>query len=97
MDKYEEYAKKIWSKDARKDYIRWYSSGYHIDDNSISKENLYEQASESLDIIPSDIGIDVDIDKWQDEYMDDEKMVDAMAEVLYKNLKKYRKFKFENL
>lgn len=96
-ESFAEYAEKIWKNEpyVSEDRLRWHSSGYHIKQGQLSVDDLVEDAAETLDIIPKEIGIPISIDEWQENYMDDPRMVAAMAKVIYGKLKKYGRYAFD--
>ncbi len=97
-ERYADYAQKIWKNcsDVSSDRRRWHSSGYHISENSLTIDDALEDAFEALDIIPTSCGIDIDLEVWQDRYMEDPEMLSAMASVLYNNLKRFGKYSFKD-
>ena len=91
------YAALIWQNDTsvKDDFIRHHTSGYHIVGSNFTIAYLVENAHEILDIDPRDCGIDVSIDKWQQEIMDDSRMLAAMTRKVYQELKIYGHFTFD--
>lgn len=91
-----EYAAKIWANDssAASDRARWHTSGYHIRRGEITLEGALEDAHEMLDIIPEQCGIDVQTEEWQEKYLDDPRMIAAMAKVAYAHLRKHDRYAF---
>ncbi len=96
-DIYRDYARRIWRNypDVSEDRVRWHSSGYHIAKASLGIEDALEDALEALDIDPQFCGIPVAIDDWQSRYMEDPKMVSAMASLMYDRLKDFGRYSFE--
>ena len=96
MTDFDDYAAKIWQKVAAKDRIRWHTSGYHIKPGQLSLDDAIEDSWESLDIIPEELGIPVSTEDWQSTYIDDPKMIAAMAKVIYGNLQQYGRYGFSS-
>jgi hypothetical protein len=94
---YNLYAEKIWRNEAyvRPDHIRWHTSGYHIREKSLDIDTAIEDAYGCLDILPEECGIDIDIDEWQEKWMENPEMIAAMAKLLYRKLKSHGRYAFE--
>ena len=95
---YERYADLIWRNHpfVRADHIRWHTSGYHIRERSITVETAVEDAYGCLDIDPREVGIDMDIEEWQENWMEKPEMIAAMARCVYRHTKQYGRYAFEN-
>jgi hypothetical protein len=95
---YDEYAEKIWRNEpyARADHIRWHTSGYHIREKSLDIDTAIEDAYGCLDILPEECGIEIDIDQWQEEWMEKPEMIAAMAKLIYGRLKHHGRYGFDS-
>ena len=95
---FDEYATTIWNNapDVARDHHRWHASGHHIEPRSISIDEAVEDAHEALDIDPEELGIHVNITEWQHSYLDDPRMIAAMARVAYQGLRQYGRYAFSS-
>ncbi len=94
---FNDYALKIWQNDSsvRADRMRWHQSRYHIKKRSLNIEDMIEDAMEVLDISPEECNIPISIEKWQEDFMNEPKMIVVMARLIYQNLKKFGCYAFD--
>jgi len=95
---FDDYASKIWDNEpsVAKDRIRWHTSNYHIKAGQLTIDDTIADALEVLDIIPEEVGISVSTEEWQKKYMDDPRMIVAMAKLIYRKLNKHERYNFNH-
>ena len=98
MTDFDDYATKIWKneQDVARDRLRWHTSGHHIKPGQLTIDDTIEDACEALDIIPEQLGIPASTEDWQNSYMDDSRMIAAMAKVIYGNLNQHGRYGFSS-
>lgn len=92
---YDKLASQIWEDDyIQENQTKRHKDKYYISPKSITVEEAMADGHKVLDIRPEFCGIDIEVEEWQEKFMDDPRMIAAMAKLLWQKLKRYGKYAF---